>query len=178
MNAWLINAARPVGTAKLGEVAPVAFPPPRSEPAGVLVDRVTGLAARLAPPGGRWLSAVQYPDLRAATATFSAGECQVSLAVQRLPRPAYVSDYTLGFAGDTYHEWPGGVRVVMVRHGLPHWFQVAAVRAAGVGLTATVTDGPRVDAPDVFAAWSGVDGLLRRVRDVAGDAAVDDFAAD
>lgn len=174
---WLIKGTRPAGKAGAGASESEAKAPPRAEAAGALVDRVTALAGRLAPAGSKRLSAVQYPDLRAATATFSAGDSQISLTAQRLSAPLYVADLTMGFPEDTYQDWPNGVQVVTVRHALPHTFQVIAVRDKGVMLTVTVTDGPKLDQSDLFTSWSGIDRLVQRVQDVAGDTTVDGFAA-
>jgi hypothetical protein len=177
---WLIKGARPAGKAS-GASETEAKAPPRAETSGALIDRVAVLNARIAPTGSKLLSAVQYPDLRAATTTFSAGVHQVSLTVHRLPAPVYVADLTMGFPEDTYQEWSDGTRVVIVRHALPQTFQVIAVRGKGVMLTVSVavlgTDGVITARSDLFAAWSGVDQLVQRVKDVASDAALDGFAA-
>jgi hypothetical protein len=174
---WLIKGARPATKVGAGASAPEARDAPRTEATGPLVDRVTALAERLAPAGSKRISAVQYPELRGATATFTAGQSQISLTMQRLSAPIYVADITMGSPEDGYQELPNGLQVVTVRHALPHTFQVIVVREKGVRLTVTVTDGPKVEVSDLYASWSGADRLVQRIQEVAGDVTIDGFAA-
>ncbi|GAA3449634.1 hypothetical protein [Dactylosporangium matsuzakiense] len=174
---WLIPGSRPAAPAAAAANAPAAMPSLQGAAHGALVDRVTELAKQLAPTGGKLLSAAQYPALRAATAVYTAGACQVSVTVQQLTEPVYLADVTMGFTQDTYQELPDGLQLVTVRHALPHSFQLVAVRGSGVQVTATVTDGQTDVQSDIFTAWSGQDAFVKRVSDLAAAAAVDGFAA-
>jgi hypothetical protein len=167
-------------------VPPAALEPPREVPNGPGSKTVTGYLEKITPDGSTLKTATDYPDLRAATASYTTPDGNlITLAMQRMSRPLSLQSFTHRYSPEGLSELPSGTQVVNLRSALPgvtpdgdatalEHMQVVLARPVGILLTLTVVSG--TPGGQVMSSATGApDVLVAKIIETLDVASVDRF---
>lgn len=119
--------------------APATRPELRTATSGALLTGLKTLAASVVPAGATLSSAIEYPDIPAATAVFSSGGASYSITVDKLTNPVALASIAPDSTSADLATLATGSQEVQVENSTTGTSQSILARPSGILVTVTLT---------------------------------------